>query len=272
VKHQKPIIHGRDHAAGGADPIPGVGGGIQFDTSPQVGGWLEVVTDDSHPTEAVGIFMRTSYGTRLELDDSQNTSNAFHVRNIEVPGDVAKGIIVDVEGTDANGIEIAVQASANGTGVFGSAVGTSASTSDEVFGGSFVAESNGGAIPTGVFGDSEQGDTDSPYGVGVWGVASLSGGDGDQIAGLFAAWGTGVSPSPSNATQVTRRLPSTGVLAYARGDTQDVAGLVVDVSIEGGGSGTAYPIRAWVGSSEVFRIDPDGDIHIPTGRSVVADL
>ena len=42
---QKPIIHGRDHAAGGADPIPGLaGGGIDFNTYPQDGDWLYIET------------------------------------------------------------------------------------------------------------------------------------------------------------------------------------------------------------------------------------
>ena len=53
----KPIIHGRDHAPGGADPISGLGGevtwedvgsgvspfaGIQFDTD-NTGGWLGII-------------------------------------------------------------------------------------------------------------------------------------------------------------------------------------------------------------------------------------
>lgn len=51
---QKPVIHGRDHSHGGADPVQiawedvgsgagGSGGGIQFDTD-NVGGWLSVQT------------------------------------------------------------------------------------------------------------------------------------------------------------------------------------------------------------------------------------
>ena len=43
---QKPILHGRDHSPGGADPIPDLGG-IQFDTYPQAGQWLYIETDGS---------------------------------------------------------------------------------------------------------------------------------------------------------------------------------------------------------------------------------
>jgi hypothetical protein len=42
----KPIIHGRDHAPGGADPIPFTpADGIRFDTAPQAGGYLLTTTE-----------------------------------------------------------------------------------------------------------------------------------------------------------------------------------------------------------------------------------
>jgi hypothetical protein len=64
------VMHGRDHAPGGADPIPGLGsgggggGGIQFDTYPQSGNWLYVETsDDSGSPDGWGIEL-------LSLDSS----------------------------------------------------------------------------------------------------------------------------------------------------------------------------------------------------------
>lgn len=64
---EKPVIHGRDHLPGGADPIPAVaatggGTGIQFDTSPQEGGFLEVTT-----TMTGGITLEEHYGTGISL-------------------------------------------------------------------------------------------------------------------------------------------------------------------------------------------------------------
>ena len=49
---QKPILHGRDHSPGGADPIPDLTGGIDFDTYPQAGQWLYIETDgpDTSPS------------------------------------------------------------------------------------------------------------------------------------------------------------------------------------------------------------------------------
>lgn len=59
----KPILHGRDHATNGPDPIPGMsGGGLQFDTDNE-GGWLYVQTNDE--TEAGG----SLYGFGVDFRD-----------------------------------------------------------------------------------------------------------------------------------------------------------------------------------------------------------
>jgi hypothetical protein len=66
----RPILHGRDHEHGGADPArivyettgeAGTGGGIQFDTDNE-GGWLQITTNDI--TEAGG-----SGGLGIDLED-----------------------------------------------------------------------------------------------------------------------------------------------------------------------------------------------------------
>lgn len=69
----KPIIHGRDHAPGGADPIPGWpsggggGSGIIFDQDPQAGDWLQVNTTDGNPTTHTGPlgYVDEGYGIAL---------------------------------------------------------------------------------------------------------------------------------------------------------------------------------------------------------------
>lgn len=65
---QKPIVHGRDHAPNGPDPIPGLGGGIAFDTYPQDGQWLYVETDgtDTSPSGFGMEFFDTS-GNGIDL-------------------------------------------------------------------------------------------------------------------------------------------------------------------------------------------------------------
>jgi hypothetical protein len=64
TRRPKPVIHGRDHAPDGPDPIPAVAGdGIKFDTHPQDGGWLYVHTTGSDPTSpAAGIALLADEG------------------------------------------------------------------------------------------------------------------------------------------------------------------------------------------------------------------
>ena len=65
---QKPVIHGRDHATGGADPIPGLdgGGGIDFDQY-NTGGYLDIqagsgsVPGYGTPSILLESFKTTSY-------------------------------------------------------------------------------------------------------------------------------------------------------------------------------------------------------------------
>jgi hypothetical protein len=59
----RPVSHGRDHSPGGADPIPGLSGGIGFDTYPQAGNWLYAETTDE--TGAGG----SPSGLGIELND-----------------------------------------------------------------------------------------------------------------------------------------------------------------------------------------------------------
>ena len=65
---QKPILHGRDHAEGGADPIPGLGtgggGGIDFDVWPQQGDYFHLETlAGSVPGQTAGIQITSQIDT-----------------------------------------------------------------------------------------------------------------------------------------------------------------------------------------------------------------
>jgi hypothetical protein len=59
----KPVLHGADHS-NGVDPIPGLGGGIQFDTAPQVGGFLEITTTTGTTT------IENTEGNTIYIDSS----------------------------------------------------------------------------------------------------------------------------------------------------------------------------------------------------------
>jgi hypothetical protein len=89
---QKPILHGRDHATGGVDPIPGIGG-LSFDTYPQAGNWLYVETDDS--TGAGG--SPSGYG--IELSDYTSGEGGIGIAALG-------GGDVEIKATAGGGINI----------------------------------------------------------------------------------------------------------------------------------------------------------------------
>lgn len=75
IKTTQPALHGDQHLPNGSDPIIGLGGelewedvgdpievGIQFDTSPQAGGWLEAATTSVGPSTR-GIYLRADVGS-----------------------------------------------------------------------------------------------------------------------------------------------------------------------------------------------------------------
>jgi hypothetical protein len=71
-------LHGRSHLTDGSDPIPGLGGGggIQFDTYPQVGGYLNVEANASGPN-----------GYALEFFDTHDNGIALNGGAVDI-GDV----------------------------------------------------------------------------------------------------------------------------------------------------------------------------------------
>lgn len=123
----KPRIHARDHEHGGADPTlihyedvgdagTGGGGGIQFDTDPQVGGYLRITTDGSPAT----------LGSNAIYIDNSDPDNGMRIKNdsnstfvVENDGDgemsiydnhaglnIFSGLGIVVQGDGANGVVI----------------------------------------------------------------------------------------------------------------------------------------------------------------------
>lgn len=69
TRRPKPMMHGRDHAPDGADPIPAAAGdGIQFDTDPQTGVYLWVQTTGTDPGTGRGINLMSD--TAIQVDGS----------------------------------------------------------------------------------------------------------------------------------------------------------------------------------------------------------
>jgi len=104
ARRPKPHVHGRDHEHGGADTTlihyedvgtsgGGTGGGIQFDTYPQSGGWLYAETTDTGGGPE-------SYG--IELTDL--TGNGIALKSIPI-------YLGDIDGDLANGLKIVITGS-----------------------------------------------------------------------------------------------------------------------------------------------------------------
>lgn len=75
MKDRKPIIHGRDHAPGGADPIPGLivdfEGFIRFVTRPQDGAWLYIETTGAMSPEGLGFYLLVrDHDARIEVEQT----------------------------------------------------------------------------------------------------------------------------------------------------------------------------------------------------------
>jgi hypothetical protein len=115
TKVQRPIIHGRDHEHGGADPIrivwesvggAGGGGGIMFDVAPQEGGFLEVtVTDGSLTLES-----KPPDGTDINLYAPETNVN-LQGDGINIVSQGGGGIIIEVD--DFGDLVLQINPSAN---------------------------------------------------------------------------------------------------------------------------------------------------------------
>lgn len=125
------VDHGWRHAPkakGGTDPIPGLGGGIQFDTYPQEGNWLYVKTlDASGSPNGYGMQLVDFSDGGMEFDTADafwalgqtaglgygaylDSSTGIGLHNHSV-GEIA------ITNTSEDGIRIEDQYSSSGTGI-----------------------------------------------------------------------------------------------------------------------------------------------------------
>ena len=94
----KPVIHGRDHAPGGADPIPFTLG-IQYEVTPQTGAWLDI--------ETVDVF--GSFGVRIIAN-----LGTFSINAVDEDVEIVAGRNVEV--TAAEDVELVADQDVNITG------------------------------------------------------------------------------------------------------------------------------------------------------------
>lgn len=95
----KPVVHGKDHMVGGADPIPGLGGGgIQFNVTPQSGTFFDLRTTGTTGTGGPGINLEANQLfniTSNSLDVSiwaGRYANMFGTSDVAIGSDSGVGI------------------------------------------------------------------------------------------------------------------------------------------------------------------------------------
>lgn len=264
--------------------VTGGGGtsGIFFDTDPQAGNWLFVETTSSHTHSGLlspGIGFKTAYGTTIITDGSVNHAEALTVRNILGAETDTIAILAEAQSTYNGGVGNALVKGLRATAdmVHGGAYGVEAQASgngsgsagSDVYGVIADGISLGAANCYGVRGAATPNSATCDYGIGIRGFSKVVA--ADQVAGVGGQFEVynGVTQISTAASQLAHAEPGTSVYALARSNALDVAGVVIDVDSV---SGSPYPIRAYVAGAEVFRVDPNGDIHISTGASVIADL
>src|SRR5262249_52280676 len=129
VSRLYPPKHGSTHRADGSDPIPGLGGGgggIQFDTEPQSGDWLDVETTSTDGNGYGATFTDSGGGgwTFLTIHGGANLASAgFYFAT--GPGADDGLNTVYVSGTNTNATATAFEADqvSSGTGVTKAIIG-----------------------------------------------------------------------------------------------------------------------------------------------------
>jgi hypothetical protein len=124
----KPVNHGRDHSPGGADPIPNLSGGINFDTYPQAGEWLYVETDGAGTSPSgfgMEFFDDSGNGIDISADGAHLRLNEFGSGDAQVITTAGDGLL--------QGQSVEVKAATSGSqATFRSHGGTALVTSDVV--------------------------------------------------------------------------------------------------------------------------------------------
>ena len=246
----KETQHGRNHRPGGSDPIPGIGG-LQFNEGTygpeNLGDWLHVETTGDDGDFAGSVFQ-------------QSTATDFTTRST-------------------------LKLVAAGTG-----------DSDEM---------------TGLTIDSST-TSDTPQAYGEQIQSTVTGDTGDVHASLMQAScvgddGVSVGLEVEATTQVTtpdNLSPATGLKANAITDgdgeaigaritattSGDADSVAAELEAIASGSGSPYAIRSTGGTvriqlrvgeafeifdhlaNPIFRVEEDGDVHILTGTTIIADL
>jgi len=105
TRHSRPVMHGRDHASDGPDPVPL--SAIQFDTQPQDGDWLYVRTTDENPAGPVDGIALVADGGSASFVSEESMIIESTTEDVNLYADVGS-----INVTGQNGVNI----NANGDG------------------------------------------------------------------------------------------------------------------------------------------------------------
>jgi hypothetical protein len=250
------------------------GGGLQFDTDPQPGDWFVASTTDVTPAKFPDPVTGHQYGWVFQADPatsgrgtlitaSGDGSPQLHALDVDVEltGGIAKGVVVSANPTGTPTLIVAgdtdIETSpadstigwraligADGAGTAAGLVGFAEAVDGTATGAALESITTGDGASYGAQSTATSGGTGEAVGVDAI-VSGSNSASGDQIAlrGHVATGGT---------------LPE----AYGLRLRLDQSGAVTHL----------HPMDINVNGTVIFRIDPNGDVHIPTGRSYLADL
>lgn len=231
------------------------GTGIQFDTEPQSGSWLDVETTGADAN-----------GNAVTFTD--NSGNGWTFLNNGF-GNHGAGLYVQSDDASASGFPTAFQVQANETNAataVGVSVNADASSGTGVAQGALItADAKAAAGATGLL---TQGSilsgagSASADGINATGDSRSANNSGDTHGGVFLGQNSGSGKS-------------IGILATGNnptGGTGDTIGAVIVAEKQAGGAGTLYGLQVFIGTTKVFQVNADGSLHGLTGKSLTFDL
>lgn len=288
---------------------PSSTGGIDFDTFPQDGDWLYVESTDAtaaggSPNDygiqlldsgADGIKISSGIGALLIGTDDPITFQHRAARielNIGTitTADSVYGLNIEANNTDGTHVGVNEAIRINATSLVGQQHGIRAN----VFNGDSThvgtntyglrtvvrmgsGSSTGPVIGVDATGQSDSGATSVSRAIGARLRAGATGTNtSTKVWGVSGEATRNGNPSQSEATIGSHAKSVQAIIGYCSGASSGdtIGGLLLDLN--GPTSGTDFtnskPVEIFMNGTIIFRIDADGTVHIPTGKSYVSDL
>lgn len=235
------------------------GSGIQFDTHPQSGDWLEVTTTGSDPNnDGFGIALTDTGGNGIQLATTGRSTDGGGVYvNYD---DTTSGFGVDT------GIDISAGGSAGATirGLNSTALGGGTSPAVAI---NAQAEADASAL-------AADGADVSATIISGTGAANANGVSGSAIVNhLAGATGNAIGVHGNGNNNSSGKAVGGDFYGNQTANgTGDVIALRATVNTVGGSTSTVYGMQVFIGATKVFQINSDGSLHGLTGKSLTFDL